>query len=541
MEPHCIPFTGIPHTPSLFADLLYRFSRVAAFYEYDPFEPASFSAAAREIQHDPEALQRRAAVAEVLAEQNRFFGGDRKTEENIKRLRSGQALAVVTGQQVGLFGGPAYSVYKALTAIRLAGRLTADGLPAVPVFWLASEDHDFAEVNHCFLLDSGHQWRELRDPSIQPGNTPVGRIVFDPSIEALRDQLVRLWPAEASAEAEDLLAGYAQDATYAQAFGRLFQRLFAGQGLVVLDPLHPALHALSRPVLRRALEEAARLYALVRGRDRELSKGGYDVQVRLRENATLLFLMANGRRLPLRRRGREFVVEERDGRSLAELLDELEAAPERFSGNVLLRPVVQDWLLPTVAYVAGPNEAAYFGQASVLYKELLGRMPVIFPRASLTLVEPKVRRLLEKYGLELTDFFHGEAPVRARLAERHLPAGLQRRLQGGEARLEQMLAETTGELKKLDPTLAGAAATSRRKMLYQFGKLRRQAARAQAERKAIIGRHLEVLIHSLYPERGLQERRLNFLSIVARQGPDVVERLFEQVNFPCRDHQVVLL
>ncbi|MGH8631373.1 MAG: bacillithiol biosynthesis protein BshC, partial [Burkholderiales bacterium] len=265
------------------------------------------------------------------------------------------------------------------------------------------------------------------------------------------------------------------------------------------------------------------------------------VQVRLRENATLLFLTLNGRRLPMRRRGSVFSLPGEGERSLAELLELLEREPERFSPNVLLRPLVQDSLLPTVAYVAGPNEIAYFAQASVLYDKLLGRMPVIVPRVSLTLAEPKIQRLLQRYELGLKDFFHGREPLRAILAERHLPPRLLRRLERAQAQIEKLLSEAAGELKQLDPTLEGAAGTSQRKMLYQLEKLRHKAARAQAERTEIIGRHLDMLSNSLCPHRELQERRLNFLSFVARHGQELVDRLFEQVSFPCRDHQVIFL
>lgn len=538
MDSHCIPFTEIPHSPALFSDYLYRFSRVAGFYAHDPFDPAAFAAAARAIPFD--GAQRR-AVADVLAEQNRRLGAGPETLENITRLRDGRAVAVVTGQQVGLFGGPCYSVYKALTTIRLADKLTAEGMPAVPIFWLASEDHDWNEVNHCFLLDPQYQPQAFHDRASPPENTPVGEIVFDASIEALRQRLLGLWPAEARAEAESLLEGYTAGATYAHAFGQLFQRLFAGRGLVILDPLHPALHTASRPLYRRALEEAENLHALVRARDRQLEKAGYHVQVRLRDNATLLFLRASGQRLPLRRRASGFLLPGRGELTLSALLSELEAAPERFSANVLLRPVVQDWLLPTVAYVAGPHEIPYFAQASALYDKLLGRMPVIVPRVSLTLLDPKVRRLLVKYSLTLPDLFHGEPPLRARLAERHLPPRLARRLQATQSKIEKLLTEAAGEVKKVDPTLEGAADTSRRKMLYQFGKIRRQAARAQAQRTEVIDRHLAVLANALHPDRGLQERRLSFLSFVARHGQPLVERLLSGVSFPCRDHQVIFL
>ena len=539
MESYCLSFREIPHTTALFADYLYDFPRVAQFYAQDPFAPESYAAAAQGTAAlDP---ARRTAVADVLAEQNALFGGGAETQDNIARLRTGQALVVVTGQQAGLFGGPAYSVYKALTAIQLAEKLTDEGTPAVPVFWLASEDHDFAEVNHADFLDPEGRLFTVQDVSAPATDTPVGKITLDGSVETLRAQVKRLWPRELAQEPEELLAGYAPGSSYAHAFACLFHRLFAGRGLVILDPLHPTLHALSRPLFRHALEEAESLRALVRERDRFLDRAGYHAQVRLRENATLLFLTVDGHRLPIRRRNNGFFLPRQGEKSLTTLLGLLEAEPERFSPNALLRSLVQDTLLPTVAYVGGPAEVAYFAQASVLYERLSVPMPVIVPRVSVTLVDPKVQRLLRKYHLGVTDCFRGRPSVRGQLAERHLPSHLRRRLETTEARIERLLASTAQEVRKLDSTLEGAVDTSGRKMLYQFHKLRGKAARAQASREEIIDRHLDALFNHLYPHRGLQERRVNFLSFVARHGQGVVERLLEQVQLPCRDHQVIFL
>lgn len=538
MESHCIPFGEVPHTTALFHDFLCHFSRVSSFYSYDPFEPNSFSAAAEAITLDPE--QRR-AVADVLAEQNGRFGADEKTLENIGRLRDGRVRVVVAGQQVGLFGGPAYSIYKALTAVLLAERLTAEGTPSIPVFWLASEDHDFAEVKHTALLGADSRLRKLRYSATTEVDVPVGQITFTSSVIPLKEQAVGLWASEIREEGRRYLGGYVPEQTYATAFGHMLQRVFAGKGLVVLDPLHPTLHALSRPLFRRALEEAEPIQDMLRRRDRELEQAGYHVQVRLRDDATLLFLQVDGRRLPVRRRAGEFFLPGKGKRSLDELLEELSATPENVSANVLLRPVIQDWLLPTVAYIVGPAEVAYCAQSSVLYQHLLGRMPVVAPRVSMTLVEPKVGRLLKKYKLHLTHVFQGRNRLRTRLAERRLPGRLQRRLASAEAKLEKLLAQTTQEVGKLDATLEGAAESSRRKMLYQFGKIRRKAARAQAERSAIVDRHTDQLLNALYPNRQLQEREVNFLSFLARQGPELVDRLLEQACFPCRDHQVIFL
>ena len=538
MDPHCIPFTEIRHTSKLIADYLYRFESASQFYAHNPYDSSAFARAARQINRE---ASRCRAVAEVLAEQNRRWGGGAGVEQNIARLGEGKVVAVVTGQQVGLFGGPAYSVYKALTAVRLAEKLTAEGMPAVPVFWMATEDHDFAEVNHCLLLDAQEQLLSLRDDSPHEGDAPVGRIVFGNSVETLRAQAAHAWPAGQKDDAEDLLGGYAPGATYADAFARLLARLFAGRGLVILDPMHPKLHELSQPVFRRALEEAEGLHAAVRARDHELEKAGYHAQVHLRDNATLLFVVVNGRRVPLRRRGNNFHLAGQGEQSLAALLTALESAPDRFSANVLLRPIQQDWLLPTAAYVSGPHEATYFAQASVLYERLLGRMPVIVPRVSLTLVPPKVGRLLQKYKLNVTDCWRAPEQVRLRLAAQRLPRGLARRLEKTQAKIEKQLAETAEAVQQLDSTLAGAADTSRRKMLYQFEKLGRKAARAQATREEIVGRHTELLCNWLHPEKDLQERRLSFLTFAARFGQPLVERLLGEIKHPCPDHQVILL
>jgi bacillithiol biosynthesis cysteine-adding enzyme BshC len=538
MDSHCIPFAEIPQTSNLLADYLYDFSRVASFYGYDPFLPDSYRSAAPEA---PVEETRRTTVADVLAEQNEQFGAGPETQENIARLRRGQALAVVTGQQVGLFGGPAYSVYKALTAIRLARKLTAEGIEAVPVFWLASEDHDLEEVNHATFLEASGELLPLRDSVPSGKDIPVGHVSFGTPIADLRQQVADLWPRELADEPQVLLAGYAPGHSYADAFARLFHRLFSGLGLVILDPLHPTFHALSRPLFRRALSEAEKLQNLIRQRSLELEQIGHHAQVRLKDNGTLVFMMVNGRRLPVRRRGNGFFIPGHGERSPEALQDQLESEPSRFSANVLLRPLMQDSLLPTVAYVAGPNEIAYFAQAHVLYGELLGRMPVIVPRTSLTVVDRRAQRLLRKYSVGLPECFRGRAALRALLAERMLPPRLLRRLERTEARIDRLLDETATEVHKRDPTLQGATDTSRRKMLYQFHKLRGKAARARAEREGNLERHLDILLNSLYPDRNLQERRLSFLNFVAREGRGLVPRLLEQLQSPCRDHQVIFL
>lgn len=538
MDSNGISFRQVPHTTTLFADYLYDFPRLASFYAHDPNAPVSFRSAAEAIQLDSE---RRVALADILTEQNRTFGGDASVEDNIARLRQPGTVAVVTGQQVGLFGGPAYSVYKALTAVRLAAKLTAEGVPAVPVFWMATYDHDFAEVSHTTVLDDGHQFLTLRDDASPSKDAPVGTVVFGNSVQKLRKQLLALWPREQRAEGEKLLAGYQAGKTYGEAFGHLFQQLFAGHGLVVLDPCDARVQALAKPLYARMLEERDELITALQQRNLEIGRAGYHAQVEVRDETTLLFVTVKGRRRALHRRSNGFHLPGRGECSVGRILKELDETPERFSPSALLRPVVQDWLLPTVAYVGGPAEVSYFAQSAVLYERLLGRMPVVAPRASLTLVEPRVGRVLRQYGLEVCDTLVPSARLHARVAERRLPRRLQTRLERTEGKVEKMLEETARAVAELDLTLENAVETSRRKMLYQFSKIRGKVARAQAERTGVVHRHVNMLWNSLYPQRVLQERRLNFLNFAARHGTSLVSCLLEEEKLLCRDHLVIHL
>ncbi|MFQ5817862.1 MAG: bacillithiol biosynthesis cysteine-adding enzyme BshC [Terriglobia bacterium] len=539
MESHCISFREIPHTTRLLLDFLYEFPRVASFYPCDPFGTDIFVQAAEKISTDP---VHRSTVADVLTEQNRCYEAGSATEENIERLRTGQAMAVVTGQQVGLFTGPVYSIYKALTALRLAQKLTAEGVPAVPIFWLAAQDHDLAEVNHCVVLNAKHRLHRLEHRPAAPAQMRVGEIPLGESITELRQELRSLWVnAPDTAELDTLAATYEPDVTYVEAFACLLHRLLAGMGLIVINPLDPRLNRLAAPLLRRVLEQAEPLQQRLLERKRALDRAGYHNQVHLRQNATLLFLNVDSTRQAVRRRGGSFEVVGRGLLNANALLEELNLHPERFTPNVLLRPLIQDTLLPTVAYVAGPAEVAYFAQASTLYEVLLGRMPVIFPRASFTLVDRTLGRLLTKYRLQPCDLFRAQNQVFTQMAQRYLPRDLQRRLKATEKKLEKTLAEVAPSIAKLDPTLAGAVETSRRKMLYQFHKLSAKAARAKAFRYDLLERHLGRLSDALYPERALQERTLNIFSFLARYGLDLLPRLADQIRFPCRDHQVIYL
>jgi bacillithiol synthase len=537
MESHSIPAAQLPQTTRLYRAFLEDFPSVAEFYAHFPtLEGARH--AATQIRYAP---SMRAAVVERLRAQNATFGSGAAVERNLARLAAG-AVAVVTGQQVSLFSGPAYTFYKALTAVRLAAELTASGVDAVPVFWLAAEDHDIAEINHCLWRGrQGNERIELEQPVSEGEGPSVGTVILGDAIEALVAQATNnLEGPSAEAIAAALRGAYRPPATFSSALGTLLARLLGATGLILLDPLDSHLHRLAAPVYFRALDEQPALSELLLRRTERLDHRRFHAQVKVTERSTLLFWSAGGHRLPVRRKGADFAVGDRDF-TAADLRSELEAAPESFSGNVLLRPIVQDTLLPTAAYIAGPAETAYYAQISAVYEHLLGRMPAIVPRATITLVPAHLARLLEKYKLTVPDVFRGTRLLREHMERDALPKSLATKFKAGEKSLKSILAGLRAPIEKLDRTLLGALETAESKMLFQFQSLEQKVGRARALRTGVLESHEHEIAGLLYPEGQLQERALCLLPLLAAQGLELLDQLAAQIHPGSPEHQLLFL
>jgi len=520
MQSHCLSFRDVPRTTKIFSAFLEDFRRVSAYFGHPPTEPG-VKAAAGEVRLDP-AIRR--GVVEVLREQNCALGAGAATDSNLDRLASG-AVAIVTGQQVGIFSGPAYSFYKAITAVSWANEMSRRGIEAVPVFWLATEDHDLAEINHVFLnTREGLERLELpilaSDAGSHVGEVSLGRAVQD----LVEKAAVTLEGPSAHEIARALRESYAPDETYGSAFGKLMARLTAGRGVIFIDPLDARLHRLAAPVYRRALDEAEPLRDALLARSKDLETSGFHAQVKVSGVSTLLFYDVNGQRTPLRSHNGGFSAGDASF-TADELRAAIEKTPEAFGPNALLRPVIQDSLLPTAAYIGGPAEIAYLAQSQVVYKTLLGRMPAILPRESFTLIEPLVARILGKFELALPDLFEGRQAVRVKLERKALPGGLAQRFDSGEAALRDLLESYRSPLKHLDPTLLGTLDAVHEKMLYQFLKLKGKAGEAENLRSGVLDRKERLLFDSLYPHHELQERSLSLLPFLAAYGTGLLDEL----------------
>jgi bacillithiol biosynthesis cysteine-adding enzyme BshC len=539
VKSECLPFGQIPHTTPLFADFLSDYSKVQQFYPRSGYFNQWFNDEAANLAYDPE---RRLRVSVILERQNQSWGASAKTLENTGRLRAG-ASAAVTGQQVGLFGGPLFSIFKALTAVKLADHATRSGIDCVPVFWLATEDHDLAEVNQVSIPGSDGALQSLSVPTQGAPDAPVGTIRFGSEIQAVVEAAAGwLGPSELS---DFLPQAYRPGETFGSAFARLFARLFADWGVILLDAADPEFHQIGQPIYRAAVERAPELDDALLARGKALEAAGYHQQVKVTPSSTLLFTLRNGARVPVHRRvngngSADFLIEE-ERISQAELLDRVASSPQDFSAKVLLRPVIQDYLLPTLAYTGGSAEVAYFAQVAVVYEALLGRVTPIVPRFSATIVESKAKGLLERYGLRLPDLFQGPESLREQMASRTLPKELQTAFDQAEASLEKSLTAIREGLARLDSTLVDSAANAASKMHHQLTQLRAKAARAELRQTEVLTRHAELLSNSLYPGKALQEREIAGSYFVARHGAEFLRDVYETIHPECLDHQVITL
>jgi bacillithiol biosynthesis cysteine-adding enzyme BshC len=456
-------------------------------------------------------------------------------------------MAIVTGQQVGLFGGPMFAIYKALTAVKLAEEATAAGLSAVPVFWLATSDHDLAEVNHVAMPGPDGLLRTLSTSSHGMPGAPVSDVVLSEEILPVVDEAASLLGD--SEAAQFLRESYRAGETLGTAYARMYARLFAGWGVILLDASDAELHRVAEPIYRTAIERSEELDAALLARGQALEDAGYHQQVKVTPSSVLLFAMKAGARVAIHRREgpnrtAEFAIGSESGAeklSSPELLDRIAATPENFSPNVLLRPVVQDFLLPTLAYTGGAAEAAYFAQVGAVYEKILGRVTPIVPRFSATLVEPKVQRWLRQYDITVPDTFHGPEALRQTLASRTLPVGLQAAFERANQAVEESFSSLREALAKLDPTLVEASQTGASKVHYQLDRLRERAMAAELRRSEVVSRHAESLSHALYPGNALQERGVAGIYFVARHGTELLRGLHDTMRTDCHDHQILEL
>jgi bacillithiol biosynthesis cysteine-adding enzyme BshC len=519
----------------LFLDYLDFSPSVQPFYSRSPRFLEWAKEESGRIQYPAD---RRERLTGILDRQNRAWGASKTTLENIERLRSG-ACAIVTGQQVALFGGPVFSIYKALSAVKLAQEAGQLGIDVVPVFWLATEDHDFEEVTQIQMPGADGKPETLVSGAQTKPDAPVGTISFGPEIA---QALARAAELLGDSEIATLLGEcYRAEENFGSAFAKLFTKLFSDFGVILLDGSDPELDRIAAPLYSAAIERAPEITQSILDRDAKLHAAGYHQQVKVTSSSTLLFAIRDGTRVPIHQtKTPEFLVGE-EKVSRQQLLDLASQSPQSFSPNVLLRPVVQDYLLPTLTYIGGAAEVAYFAQVAAVYESLVDRTTAVLSRFSATLIEPKVKALLDKYNLTIPEILEGPEVLRETIGARRLPPNLQNSFEKATAAVESSMKAVRDSLAELDKTLIESAENAESKMLYQINNLRARAARAELRHSEVIQRHAELISNSLYPGKVLQERSLAGIYFLAKHGRELMNGLLDAMHPDCLDHQIIEL
>lgn len=541
-----LPFEKIPHQSRLFLD-----------YLKDPVALRRFYPSAVRFHHElaqrvPEVLGSykvdRNKVSDALEAMNQRWGAGEATLDNIRLLREADCIAVVSGQQAGLFTGPLYTIYKAIAAVKLAGCLRQRNTKAVPVFWIAAEDHDFAEVAKAEIISRDCQLKHVEvSTDLHREGQPVGLVTLDHSINFVVDQLFEclLPKSEFAADMKALVKNAWQPGRgYVESFATMMTSLLGQYGLIFLDPLDPELKKLAAPLYSEAARRAPEIATALEQRSKELESAGYHAQVLATSNSFPLFLHdeVGKRHAVVRVENGNYRAKDIDKEHTAEELAALALEkPERFSPNVTLRAVVQDYLLPTIAYYGGAAEIAYFAQTAEVYRVLERPATPILPRSSKTMIERHTGRVMEKYGLSLTDFFEGLEPVMKRVVEEHLSADTAKMFANAEENMNRELDRLRQELESVDPTLASALDTGRKKINYQLDGLRTRFVRTQMTRDEAAHRQLQRAFDQIYPNKDLQERHINITSLLARHGTYVIEWIYNAINLGSNEHQIVYL
>ncbi len=537
-----IPTNKLPNISSLVYDYFHEYDKVSEFFAGNFRDQTAYSLQTEKVRSRD---LPREQLAALLKEQNLSYGCGAQTVDNIKKFIQDEACAVVTGQQVGLFSGPLYTIFKALTAIKLSESLNQNSLGCfVPVFWLESNDHDFAEINHITLLDKENRIENIRYQGHSASlKTPVSKVILSAEISNCIQQLKDLThDSEFKPEIlSQLGTAYQAGRSFVEAFAQWMTRLFKSYGLIFIDAAHPDLKDLGKDVFYTEIAQNSPSTQCALETSRKLTQKNYGTQIQLHEGILNLFL-ADDERHSIQFRDGDYSIKGR-AQTLKkdELLRLLEKQPHKFSPNVLLRPLYQDTLLPTVAYVGGLSEVAYFAQMKEVYERFNLPMPIIYPRKSLTLIEKKVDKTLKTYSLKVQDIWQNADAKINEIAKEKIPQSLDKAFQTTASHLDKNLKDIKQETLAFEPTLEKSVDLTIGKIHYLINLLEKKILKASKKQNTIITQRIHLAKNSLYPNQHLQERVFNITPFLMKYGFTLMDRLYEAVDIKHHDHQLLKL
>lgn len=488
-------------------------------------------------------------LIDILKHQNVTFGGDEYTAANIEKLSGEHTFAVVTGQQVSLYTGPLYTILKTITAVKLAKDLH-ERFPQfnfVPVFWLEAEDHDIDEADHTYIIDRQNelirigfeQQENNSEENIKRSTPPVGTTVFGEVINSINEQLrSSLIDTDFKDKIMNLVTKhYREGNDYKTAFAGLMNEIFKGYGVIFIDPSDIEIKRLLKPVFEKELTSSPKLCESIITQSAELEKH-YDLQVKPKV-INMFFLHNNNRLLIEPRDGGKFALKNSKRRfENDELMNLLEESPELFSPNVVLRPVCQDYLLPTAAYIGGPGEISYFAQLKPAYRHYDITMPVIFPRVSASIVESKISKFLNNFNVKFEDIFHHSFLV-SKVVDKLSEVKIEDEIGKYTDEINKIFYDMKNMTVKVDQALLNIVDNMKEKTKQNLEQFRGKLINAQAKKSETTTTQIDKVTNNIYPNHNLQERVINILYFLNKYDDSFIKKLFHETDVNNFNHQVI--
>ncbi|MCK9279056.1 MAG: bacillithiol biosynthesis cysteine-adding enzyme BshC [Melioribacteraceae bacterium] len=537
-----VNFSDIPGSQNLFLDYLHEFENVNIFFSKNFRDIDSYADHFKELSTNEKC--NRQNLIEILKNQYKDYKVSKQTEINISLFESKRTLAVVTGQQLGLFSGPLYTLYKTITAIKLAAWLKEnfEGYNFVPVFWLEGDDHDFDEIRSVNIIANDNSVKKLTyNKEIEEGlnRGPVSSLKLNESFNELLNELKdNLRETEFTKELFSLIENcYYTGANFNTSMKKLLIHLFDEYGLVILDPTDKKVKESLMPIFENEITSFPKSSALLVERSAELEEL-YHAQVKVKP--INLFYNDGNERLLIEPVEDEFRLKgKRKKFSKEEILNEIENHPEKFSPNVLLRPICQDTLLPTAFYVAGPSEISYFAQVSPLYELNNLVQPIIYPRSSAVIVEKQFSNLLSKYNLNYQDLFREESSLNEKVLSKISDFASSHLFNNIEKTYKEEFDQLNSRIEIIDKNLTVVSEKTLSKILQLLNNLKDKTREAEIRKHDVAIKQLQKMRNNLYPLDNLQERELSFIHFSNKYGIDFIKFLFIQLQINKFEHQVI--
>ena len=520
---------SVAYSSSLVNSYLNDFTKVRDLFEHNPMQDESFQHRLEIIKNDYRTD--RQDLVRILTEYNEMLGCGELTRENLRKLAKPESTVVITGQQAGILTGPLYTIYKTITVIQLAEKAALTlGKPVVPAFWVAAEDHDYAEIDHLDFVSRDQKLMRL-DLDYKPeGKFSVGHLPINAAVQRLIEQLEsNTNPSEWKPEITTKLSTLAEcSENLADWFAAVMTWLFRDYGVILINPLNPQLRRLWSGLFKEFLQKTELINTGLLNGMNKVRALGVEPQVATAEESAHLFYYAEGERLSLLRQGDEFSIKGRDGvLTLEKLTGIAEVNPELLSPNVVLRPAAQDVLIPIMTYVAGPGEISYYGLYREIYPLFGQKMPIIYPRINITIVERSIARHMDKYGVKFTEGLAGLHKNLDELLDNEDEIGIDRLFERYTDEIKKSFNELIGQVSVIDQELTRHGNESLNKMLYQLEHFNKKASQSHRKSCKLVVNRFRSMENQLFPRNNWQERVFNIFPYLFKYGTGLINELTE--------------